>query len=92
MRLNLLEPILDVVEGAFLATIVHEQNAHGTLIIGLCDRSEALLPCGVPHLQLHALVVHLDGLYPEIDAYRRHVRGWKLVVREPQQQASLAYA
>ena len=92
MRFYLLEPILDVVEGTLLAAIVDEQNAHGSLIIGLCDRSEALLPSRVPHLQLHALVVHLDGLYPEIDAYRGHVRGGKLVVGEAQEQASLADA
>ena len=92
MCLYLLEPVLDVVKATLLATIIHEQNAHGTLIIRLSDRPKPLLPRGVPHLQLDTLVVLLDGLYPEIDAYRGHVRGWKLVVGEAQQETSLADA
>lgn len=46
----LLKPVRDVVEGLLICRVIDQYNAHCTLVVGLCDRAEALLPCCVPHL------------------------------------------
>ena len=71
MRLNLLQPVLDIVKCRLLGAIVDENDAHGTLVISLRNRAEALLPCRVPYLQLHSLVLHINRLDLEIDSYRQ---------------------
>lgn len=68
MSLNLLEPILYVVEGALLGAVVDEHDAHGSLVIRLSDRAEPLLACCVPDLQFDALVLHIDRLYLEVNS------------------------
>ena len=56
-----------------------------TLVVGICDRAEALLPRRVPDLQLHILIIRLHRLEPEVHPDRRHVVLAELVVCEPQQ-------
>ncbi len=68
MLINLLEPVLDIVKSDFLSAVVDEDDAHGSLVIGLCDRAEPLLTCRVPNLQLDALVLHINRLNLEVDA------------------------
>ena len=77
---NLLEPVLDVVERRLLCAVVDQEDAHRALVVRLCDRPEPLLAGSVPHLQLDRLLSQLDSFYPEVDANGRHVRGRKLVV------------
>ena len=67
MGLNLLEPILDIVKGALLRTVVHQDDTHGPLVICLSDRAESFLTCCVPHLKLYSLVLHIDSLYLEVN-------------------------
>ena len=71
--IDLLEPVLDVIEGSHLCDIVHEQYAHGAFVIRLGDCTESLLTRGVPNLELDLLVEDFYGLDSEVDADRRHV-------------------
>lgn len=47
---DLLKPIMDVVESLLVGAIVHKDNPHSPFVIGLSDRAESLLPCSVPDL------------------------------------------
>ena len=64
----LLEPIRDVVESGLVRAVIHENDAHGALIVCLGDGPEAFLAGGVPHLQLDPLVLHVHLLDFEVDA------------------------
>ena len=68
VRLNLLEPVRDIVKCGLLGAVVDEDDAHGTLVIRLRDRAEALLSRRVPHLQLHSLVLHIYSFDLEVDS------------------------
>ena len=68
MRLNLLEPVLDIVKCGLFGAVVDENDAHGALVIRLRDRAEALLPRRVPYLQLHSLILHINRLDLEVDS------------------------
>jgi len=67
VSLDLLQPISNVVEGGLLRTVIYKDDSHRTLIISLRDRAEALLARSVPHLQLHALVLHANCLNLEVN-------------------------
>ena len=60
---DLLEPVGDVVKGAFFSAVVQKNDPHGALVV----RAEPFPPRGVPHLQLHALVLPVNRLDLEID-------------------------
>ena len=68
VRLNLLEPVRDIVKCGLLGAVVDEDDAHGTFVIRLRDRAEALLSRSVPHLQLHSLVLHIYRFDLEVDS------------------------
>ena len=68
VRLNLLEPVRDIVKCGLLGAVVDEDDAHGALVIRLCDRAEAFLSRRVPYLQLHSLVLHINRLDLEVDS------------------------
>ena len=68
MLLDLLHPVLDVLEGALVRHVVHEEDAHGPAVVRRGDGPEALLPRRVPDLQLELLVVQREGLNLEVDA------------------------
>lgn len=70
MRVDLLEPVLNVAEGALLGAVVDENDAHGALVVRLRDRAEAFLAGRVPNLQLDSLVLHVNRLDLEIDPCR----------------------
>ena len=74
MRLNLLQPVLDIVKCRLLGAIVDENDAHCALIICLSDCAEAFLPGSVPHLQLDALVLHINRLYLEVDTWNTYTK------------------
>ena len=57
-----------------------------TLVIGVGDGAEALLPRSIPNLQFHILIIRLHRFEPKVHSNRRHVVFVKLVVCEPQQQ------
>ena len=66
---DLLEPVLDVVEGLRVSAIVDQDYPHGAFVVGLSYRAEPLLASRVPNLELHPLIVHVDLLDLEVDAY-----------------------
>ena len=82
MRLYLFEPVLNVIESDFFCAVIHEKDAHRTLVIGLCDRSESFLASSVPNLKLHVFVHDVYCFYSEVDANCWHVASRKLVIRE----------
>lgn len=103
MLLNLLKPVGYVRECLLIRAVVHQDDAHRALVVGLRYRPKALLPRSVPYLQLHSLLVNHDLLNLEINPYRfivkfclltdrRHVAHWETVLRETQQQTRLAHA
>lgn len=69
MLLNLLQPVRNVVEGLLVSTVVHKNDAHCALVIGLSDSAETFLARCVPHLQLYSLVIHIDLLDFEVNTY-----------------------
>jgi hypothetical protein len=69
--INLLEPVLYVVERLLVCAIVNQDDPHRALVVSLSDRSKSLLPGRVPYLQLNPLVIDVDLLYLEVDAYRK---------------------
>ena len=69
MLIYLLQPILNVIEGLLLSTVIHQYYTHRSLIICLSDRSESLLSCCVPNLQFNSFVIHIDCFYLEINTY-----------------------
>jgi hypothetical protein len=91
MLVNLLQPVLDVVESCFLRAIVHQYYSHCSLIIRLRDCSESFLPCSVPHLELYSLVPHRNGLDLKVNTDGGHVAGGKVVLWESEQDATLAH-
>ena len=56
-------------------------------VVAAGDGAEALLPCGVPNLQLDRLSVQVDGADFEIDADCGYVGFRVCIVRKAQQQA-----
>jgi len=71
VRLNLLQPVGNVAKRRLFCAVVHQDDAHGPLIVRLGNCAEAFLSCRVPNLQLDALVLHVNRLYLEIDACHR---------------------
>jgi hypothetical protein len=103
MLLNLLKPVGYVRECLLVRAVVHQDDAHRALVVGLRYRSEPLLPRSVPYLQLYSLLVNHDLLNLEINPYRvivkfclltdrRHVAHWETVLSETQQQTCLSHA
>jgi hypothetical protein len=48
VAIDLLEPLLDVVEGVHIGDIVDDADAVGTAIVGGCDGAESLLASSIP--------------------------------------------
>lgn len=69
MLIDLLEPVLYVVKGLLVSAVIHQDDSHRALIVGLRDCAEALLAGRVPHLQLNPLIVYVDLFDLEIDTY-----------------------
>jgi hypothetical protein len=80
------------VEALLICHVVHQQDSHSSSVVCGGDGAEALLPCGVPYLQLHALAVEFDGADLEVDADCGDEGGSEGVFTEAQQTARLADA
>ena len=50
-------PAFDCVEGLFVGEVKHEDEPHGSAVVGRGDGAVALLPRSVPDLQLYSLVL-----------------------------------
>ena len=80
MLFNLAEPILNVIERILFRAVVDKQYTHCSFVVGLCNGSEPLLPRRVPNLQFDRLVIKFDRFNSEVNSYRWHVAGGKLIV------------
>ena len=69
MLINLLEPVGNVVESSLISAIVNQDNAHGSLVVGLGDSAESLLASCVPYLQLDPLLIDVNFLDFKVNAY-----------------------
>jgi len=70
MSFNLLQPVRDIVIRALFSAVVRENNAHGSLVVGLSDGSESLLTSSIPDLEFYTLPFDLDSLNLEVNSYR----------------------
>lgn len=80
----------DVVVGGLLSNRIGEDDAHGSLVIGLSDILKSLLPSSIPDLQLEALVLDLYGLDLEINSNRGDVVLFELLLAELHEDVGLA--
>ena len=69
----LLQPITYIIESHLFRTIIHQQNTHCPLVVGLSNSSEPFLSSSVPNLQLYLFIKQIDCLYPEINTNGGHV-------------------
>lgn len=69
MLINLLEPVGNVVESSLISAIVDQDDAHGSLVVGLGDSAEPFLASCVPHLQLDPLLIDVNFLDFKVNAY-----------------------
>lgn len=60
VSVNLLKPLLDVVEGVHVGDIVDDADAVGAAVVGRGDGAETLLAGGIPLQQTHRSVSHCD--------------------------------
>ena len=72
------------VEAPLIRNIVHKQNAHGAPVVRRRNGPEALLACGIPYLQLHALAIELNSADLEVDTDGGNERGRERVFAEAQ--------
>lgn len=90
VAVNLLQPLLDVVERVHIGHIVDDADAVGATVVGRCDGSETLLASSVPDLELHSLAIELDGSDFEVDTNGGDVRLGVSVICETQEQTRLS--
>lgn len=45
---NLMQPLLDIVEGLFVRDVIHHDNTMSSSVVRRRNRPESLLSCGVP--------------------------------------------
>ena len=88
--LDLLKPVLNVIEGGSVSNVEHNNYSIGSLVVGLSDGLETILPSGVPNVKFDLFVIDID-----IFDFEVHSDGWKEsvmknVVRKPEQNVGLA--
>ena len=90
--LDVPEPVGDVLEGVLLGDVEHEQDAHGVPVVRCSDGPEPFLASSVEQLQLDLLAVKVNRSQLEVDADCGRAAQVKSVVREAQEQATLAHS
>lgn len=90
VAVNLLQPLLDVVERVHVRHIVNDADTVSATVVRGSDGSETLLTGGVPNLQLHCLSIELDGPDFEVDTDGRYVTLRVCVVSKTQQKTRLS--
>ncbi len=68
MQLDLPDPISDIREALLIGAVVSQNDAHGSLVVGLCYGAEPLLASCVPNLQLDILAINHNCFDLEVDA------------------------
>ena len=85
MLLNFVHPVLNGAETLTVGDVVGDDDTVGTLVVAARDGLEALLPGGVPDLQLYGLAVHFDSPDLEVDSNGGHEVVCEHVVSESQE-------
>ena len=68
MLLDVADPVADVREGLLVGDVIHQQNSHGSSVIGCRDGTEAFLTRSIPDLQLYLLTIKFNGTNFEINS------------------------
>jgi hypothetical protein len=89
MLIDLLEPVLNVIEGLLICAVIDQNNTHSSLVVSLGDGPESFLSCSVPYLQLNALIVNVNLFDLKVNPDGGHMTDWEAVVCESEQDASL---
>ena len=61
VSVNLVQPLLDIVEGLGVRHVVDNNNTMGAAVVGRSDGSETFLPGRVPDLKLDGLAIEVNG-------------------------------
>jgi len=91
MDFDLLDPVLDVLEGLPFINGVSEYNPHGSPVVGLSDGLELLLTSSVPNLQSDLIIPNEDCLDFEVDSNGGEVGGHEVIIAKLEQHVGLAY-
>ncbi len=67
MLVNLFQPVRNIVKGLLVSAVIHKNDAHGSLIVGLGNSTESFLSGGIPNLQFDSLIVDIYFLNLEVD-------------------------
>lgn len=90
VAVNLLQPLLDVVEQLLVSDVVYNDDAVSATVVGGSNGTEPLLASGIPDLQLDGLTIQLDRTDLEVNTDGQNVVRSVRVVGEPEQQGRLA--
>jgi hypothetical protein len=69
MNFDLLDPILDIVEGVAVFDGVGQDDTHSSSVVRLCDCFESLLAGCIPDLQFEFRATHVNIFGLEVDAW-----------------------
>ena len=68
MLINLLEPVRNVIKSLLVGAVIDQNDTHGPFVVSLRNGSESLLPCSIPDLQFHSLIIYVYLLYLEVNS------------------------
>lgn len=92
VALNLLDPAADILEGLLVIHPVGQDDATGSLVVGLRYIAESFLPCSIPNLQADLGVIDSDGLDLEVHPDSSHVAILEDSITELSEQVGLAHS
>ena len=73
MLINLLQPVLYIIEGLFLSAVVNENDSHGSLVVSLRYSPKPLLPGCIPNLKLHSFLINIDCFDFKVNTYKKQL-------------------
>lgn len=92
MHLDLLHPILNILETLSLIYRVGEHNPHSPSIVSLRDGFELLLSCRIPDLQAYLILANSDSLDLEVNANGREMRCHEIILAKLEQHIGLTHS
>ena len=70
IHLDLIQPVLNMRKSFLPRYIIHQKRTNSTPVIRPRNGPEILLPRSIPYLQLNGLILHRNGLGPELNSDR----------------------
>ena len=92
MHLDLLHPILNILETLSLIYRVGKHYPHRPSIVRLRDGFELLLSCSIPNLEADLILADSDSLDLEVNANGGEVRGHEIILAKLEQHVGLAHS